>query len=209
MCVSLPLRLVTLYIYAAHRSPRARAPPRARTHTARTHAHSSLHTDTHTARVDTGQCSVQETYIYESKPTRPREFSIVPRVSPLWGTIYPSDMKVGNLLPACDWNMSSFLYRYNFRFWSFLLRSHWCAGALAAAPLWALCARVAPPLWFFARCPLVLPVARFGGARAVCRAGYTHTHIHTIRIDRVLVHQTPHHKKDTHSPTLHTCSMLR
>ena len=26
------------------------------------------------------------------------------RVLPLWGTIYPSDMKVGNLLPACDWN---------------------------------------------------------------------------------------------------------
>ena len=66
------------------------------------------------------------------------------RVLPLWGTIYPSDMKVGNLLPACDWNMSSFLYRYNFRFWSFLLRSHWCAGALAAAPLWALGGVTAP-----------------------------------------------------------------
>ena len=178
MCVSLPLRLVTLYIYAAHRSPRARAPPRARTHTARTHAHSSLHTDTHTARVDTGQCSVQETYIYESKPTRPREFSIVPRVSPLWGTIYPSDMKVGNLLPACDWNMSSFLYRYNFRFWSFLLRSHWCAGALAAAPLWALCARVAPALVF---CPLPAGFARcafWGRSRCVPRRIHTYTHTH-------------------------------
>ena len=41
-------------------------------------------------------------------------------------------------------NMSSFLYRYNFRFWSFLLRSHWCAGALAAAPLWALGGVTAP-----------------------------------------------------------------
>ena len=29
-----------------------------------------------------------------------------------------------------------------------------------------------------------MTVARFGGARPVCRAGYTHTH-HTIRIDRV------------------------
>ena len=63
MCLSPITFGYLIYLCRTPVTARARAPPRAHTHRAhlaRTHAHSSLHTDTHTARVDTGQCSVQE-----------------------------------------------------------------------------------------------------------------------------------------------------
>ena len=132
------------YIFMPHTGHRARARPPARAHTPRAHTRTPVSTQTHTPREwtqDSAQCRRR---IYMRVSPRGHGNLQLFRVLPLWGTIYPSDMKVGNLLPACDWNMSSFLYRYNFRFWSFLLRSHWCAGALAAAPLWALGGVTAP-----------------------------------------------------------------
>ena len=166
------------YIFMPHTGHRARARPPARAHTPRAHTRTPVSTQTHTPREwtqDSAQCR-RRIYMRVS-PRGHGNFQLF-RVLPLWGTIYPSDMKVGNLLPACDWNMSSFLYRYNFRFWSFLLRSHWCAGALAAAPLWALCARVAPALVF---CPLPAGFARcafWGRSRCVPRRIHTYTHTH-------------------------------
>jgi hypothetical protein len=169
VCLS-PITLPYIFMPRTHT---ARARPPVRTHPARTHAHSSLHTHYRDEwTVVSGQCR-RRVYMRVS-PRGHGNFQLF-RVLPLSVGYYPSDMKVGNLLPACDWNMSSFSYRYYFRFWSFLLRV--LTGAPRRAGRAGRCARVAPAL--------VLPVARWFcplrvlGALALCAAPDTHIHTYT------------------------------